>query len=211
MDVRVYKNVFKRRRVVLPTWKRLRSLQSGRYSQREVSFLHRSLSKLRERQLQNRRLNSSALHYKPTSSTVEDSPQLSRDSELCGKNQFCIRYQKAGTGHTLSVSPVMIRGEPILSISALKVPLCRQRFLRLCPMYLSHTGQTKRKVEKETQVISVPGNKSLIVSVVICCMVIGMTFGIILSQKRREISLYEKRLERTVATLAERNLREKNR
>lgn len=58
------------------------------------------------------------------------------------------------------------------------------------------------------QVISGPGNKNFIAAVIICCMTIGMILGAMLSQKRTEVRFYEKKLERTVSALGERNARE---
>ncbi len=208
MDVRVYKNVLRKKQRDSLTWKQSPLLQSVLCLQREAFFRQRRLSRLQGKRQQRRRLNNMALRYKPTSSTAADSQQQSRDYGLYGKNQFSIRYQKTGMDHTLTVSPAMIRGEPILSISALKVPLCRQRFLRVCPMYLSHTAQIKKKVEKETQVISIPGNKSFTALAVICCMTVGLMLGAMLSQRRNSIKFYEKKLERTVSAIEERNIQE---
>lgn len=75
-------------------------------------------------------------------------------------------------------------------------------------MYLSHTAQIKKKVEKETQVISIPGNKSFTVLAVICCMTVGLMLGAMLSQRRNSIKFYEKKLERTVSAIEERNIQE---
>lgn len=75
-------------------------------------------------------------------------------------------------------------------------------------MYLSHTVQTKKKVEKEMQVISIPGNKNFTVLAVICCMSVGMMLCAMLSQRRSTIKLYEKKLERTVSSIEERNVEE---
>lgn len=208
MDVRVYKNVLQKKQRDLLTWRQSPLLQSVQCLQREAFFRQRKLSRLQGKRQQRRRLNSTALRYKPTSSTAEDSQQPNKDCGPYGKNQFSIRYQKAGMDHTLTVNPAMIRGEPILSISALKVPLCRQRFLRACPMYLSHTVQTRKKVEKEKQVISVPGNKSFAVVAVICCMAFGMVLSAMLSQRKNKIQFYEKKLERTVSAIEERNMKE---
>ncbi len=208
MDLRVYKNVFKRQRMVLPTWKRSQLLQSELYLQREVFCRHLKLLHLRGRRLRRRKLNNSALRYKPISSTADVFQQQNRDSALYGKNQFSIRYHKTGTDHTLTVSPAVIRGEPILSISALKVPLCRQRYLRGCPMYLPHTVQTKKKAEKETRVTSIPGSKNLAVALIICCMSISMLLSAMLSKRRSTINYYEKKLERTVSVINEKNLQE---
>ena len=68
--------------------------------------------------------------------------------------------------------------------------------------------QTKRKVEKETQVISIPGNKNFTVLVVICCMSVGMMLCAMLAQRRSTIKLYEKKLERTISSIEERNVEE---
>ena len=68
--------------------------------------------------------------------------------------------------------------------------------------------QTKRKVEKEMQVISIRGNKNFTVLVVICCMSVGMMLCAMLSQRRSTIKLYEKKLERTVSSIEERNVEE---
>ena len=208
MDVRVYRNALQKKQRDLLTWRQSPLLQSVLCLQREAFFRQRKLSRLQGKRQQRRKSNNTALRYKPTSSTVEDSQQPNRACEPYGKSQFSIRYQKVGTDHTLTVNPAMIRGEPILSISALKVPLCRQRFLRACPMYLSHTVQTKKKVEKEMQVLSIRGNKNFTVLAVICCMSVGMMLCAMLSQRRSTIKLYEKKLERTVSSIEERNVEE---
>lgn len=75
-------------------------------------------------------------------------------------------------------------------------------------MYLSHTAQIKKKVEKEMQVISIPGNKSFTALAVICCMTVGLMLGAMLSQRRNSIKFYEKKLERTVSAIEERNIQE---
>lgn len=75
-------------------------------------------------------------------------------------------------------------------------------------MYLSHTVQIRKKVEKEKQVISVPGNKSFAVVAVICCMAFGMVLSAMLSQRKNKIQFYEKKLERTVSAIEERNMKE---
>ena len=68
--------------------------------------------------------------------------------------------------------------------------------------------QTKQKVEKETQVTSIPGSKNFTVAAIICCMTAGMLVGAMLSQRRNTITLYERKLERSLSELAERNLQE---
>ncbi len=145
----------------IPTSKLWLSLRLGQFLRREAYSRRQKLFPPREKLQQKHRLSSSAARYKPTSLTAEGFQQRNRDLALYGKNQFCIRFQKTGTDHTLTVSPVMIRGEPIISISALKVPLCRQRFLRVCPLYLSHTGRTvgKEETKEEKSMTSFPGNK----------------------------------------------------
>ena len=192
----------------LPMSKLWLLLQSERCLQREVSSQRRSLLHRREKRQQKIKLNSSAVPSRFTSLTADVSRQQSRDSQLYGKNQFSIRYQKTGTDHTLTVSPAMIRGEPILSISALKVPLCRQRYLRACPLYLSHTAQTEKKAEKETQVTSVHGNK-IVPAVVIACFTAGlMLSGGMLAQRRLKLQLEEKKLAVAVEELEVQNKKE---
>ncbi len=75
-------------------------------------------------------------------------------------------------------------------------------------MYLSHTVQTKKKAEKETRVTSIPGSKNLAVALIICCMSISMLLSAMLSKRRSTINYYEKKLERTVSVINERNLLE---
>ena len=69
-------------------------------------------------------------------------------------------------------------------------------------------GQTVKKVEKETHVTSTHGNNNFTAVLVIGCMTAFMLLGAILSQRRSAVNLYEKRLERTVSVVAERNLHE---
>ena len=68
--------------------------------------------------------------------------------------------------------------------------------------------QIKKKAEKEMPVISIPGNKSFSVAAIICCMTIGMMLGAMISQRQRTINLYEKKLEKTVSVINERNVHE---
>ena len=135
------KNLKKEKPVLLMS-KQLQSSQLVLSSQREAFFLQQSLFPQQKKRLQKIRLNNTAVHSRSTSLTAEDFQRQSRGFLPYGKNQFSIRYRKTGTDHTLTVNQAMIRGEPILSISALKVPLCRQRFMRICPLFLSHTEQT---------------------------------------------------------------------
>ena len=77
-------------------------------------------------------------------------------------------------------------------------------------MYLSHTVRTKKKVEKEMPVISIPGSKTFTAAVIVCCMALGMMLGAMVSQRQRTVSLYEKKLEKTVSEINERNAVEIN-
>ena len=54
-------------------------------------------------------------------------------------------------------------------------------------------------------VISIPGSKTFTAAVIVCCMAIGMMLGAMLSQRQRTVSLYEKKLEKTVSAINERN------
>ena len=58
------------------------------------------------------------------------------------------------------------------------------------------------------QVISVPGNKTLIVTALVSCMAIALMLGAMLSQRQREVKLYEKKLEKRISAIDERNRRE---
>ena len=75
-------------------------------------------------------------------------------------------------------------------------------------MYLSHMEQIKKKAEKETQVTFIPGNKNFMLAAIICCMTIGMLLGAMLAQRRNTIKVYEKKLEKSISALAERNAKE---
>ena len=198
-------NGVKRNRKVLLMLKRLPLLQFVQFLQQEAFFQPLKLLRQQGKLQQNRRLNNTARLCKSTSSIVGDSQQQNKDYALYGKNQFSIRYRQTGTDHTLSVSPALIRGEPILRISALKVPLCHQRFLRVCPMYLSHTVQTEKKVEKETQVTSVPGNKTAVAAAVACCASVAIALGAVTAEKRTRLKLCEKSYEIAVSELEENN------
>ena len=56
--------------------------------------------------------------------------------------------------------------------------------------------------------ISIPGNKSFTIVAVICCMTLGLMLGAMLSQRRSAIKFYERKLERTVSAIEERNMQE---
>ena len=197
---------FKRKQKVLPMSKQWPSLQLARCLPRVAYSRRQRLFPQREKQQRELKSSSTAAPCKPISWTAADSRLQSRDSQLYGKNQFYIRYQKTGTDHTLKVSPVMIHGEPIISISALKVPLCRHRYLRNCPLYLSHTAQTEKKAEKETQVTSVHGNK-IVPAVVIACFTAGlMLSGGMLAQRRLKLQLEEKTARTTEKHISSTNL-----
>ena len=199
------KSKIKGKQKVLPTSKLWLSLQSERCLQREAYSRHRRSFPPREKLLQKHKSNSLAVHSKPTFLIAEDSRPQNKDLRLYGKNQFCIRYQKTGTDHTLTVSPAMIRGEPILSISALKVPLCRQRFLRACPLYLSHTAPIERKMEveeeKEVPMISAHGSKLLIGVLCLCLIAVTALFGEMLVERKAKIRLLEKKYSEALTTL----------
>ncbi len=203
-------NVLPENRRALPILKQSLSSQSGPFLRPAVCSRRLGLS-LRQEELPQKR-KSSNLHVpsRPTFLTAGASRRQSRGSQLYGKNQFSIRYRKTGTGHTLTVSPAMIRGEPILSISVLKVPLCRQRFLRACPLYLSPTGPTVKKVEKEARMTSAPGNKTFIAVVAFCFIFISLLLCSLVSLRHSKIKLYEKKYNAAVISLEERNIREIN-
>ena len=162
--------------------------------------------------MQKRRLNNSVVRSRPTSLTAEDFQQRNRDSQLYGKNQFYIRFQQTGMDHTLTVSPAMIRGEPIISISALKVPLCRQRFLRICPLYLSHTDRTVKKAEtkKEKSMTSFHGNKIAAGGICLCVIMLLFLFGELLSERKLRVRLFEKQYSEALTALEENNYEAKN-
>ena len=207
----------KNKQKVSPTSKLWLSLQSEQSLLREVYSRRPRLFPPHEKLQHELKLNSSAAHFKPTSLIAADFQQRNRDLQLYGKNQFSIRYQKTGTDHTLTVNPAMIRGEPIISISALKVPLCRQRFLRTCPLYFSHTGRTEKKTgnqkiaevsqkEKENQMTFVHGNKSSAFAAGLCVSTAALLCACMLSEKRAKIKLYEKKYTSVVSSVQERNL-----
>ena len=199
------KSKIKRNVKGLPTSKLWLSLQSERCLQRGVYSRHQRLFPPRERLQQKHRLSSLAAPSRPISLIAEDFRQQSRGSQPYGKNQFCIRFRKTGTDHTLTVSPAMIRGEPILSISALKVPLCRQRFLRTCPLYLSPTGRMEKKEVKENQMISAHGIKILIGTLGICLIIVTYLFGQMMLERRAKIKLYEKNYSEALSSLETKN------
>lgn len=73
-----------------------------------------------------------------------------------------------------------IRGVEITSISAVKAPLCRYRFLMESPLYFSRTEQTDKKEEKKIMKTSFRGSKILFASafvglLVSLCSVISTT------------------------------------
>ena len=70
--------------------------------------------------------------------------------------------------------------------------------------------RTKKKAEKEMHVISVPGSKTMTATAVVCCMAIGMVLGAMLSHRQGTVILYEKKLEKTVSAINERNENERN-
>ena len=56
--------------------------------------------------------------------------------------------------------------------------------------------------------ISIPGNKTFTATAIICCMSVGLMLGAILSQRQSSIKLYEKKLEKTISSINERNMKE---
>ena len=208
------KSKIKRNVKGLPTSKLWLSLQSGPFLRREAYSRRQKLFPPREKLQQKHRLSSSAARYKPTSLTAEGFQQRNRDLALYGKNQFCIRYQKTGMAHTLNVNHAMIRGEPIISISALKVPLCRQRFLRNCPLYLSHSDRMEKKipvpdkVQQEAQMISAHGSKSILLLCLMGLMTITFVICGMTAEKRAKIKFYEKKYSKTLSYIQEKNQKE---
>ena len=65
--------------------------------------------------------------------------------------------------------------------------------------------QTEKKAEKETQVISVPGNKTAVVAVVACCASVAMELGAVTAEKRARLKLYEKGYEFAASELEDNN------
>lgn len=181
------------------------SSQSGQFFLQDAYIQEKNSSQLREKRQQKARLGSSAQHCRRISSIVADSRQRNKDLKLCGKNRFSILYRKIGTDHTLTVNPVLIRGEPILSISALKVPLCRQRFLRICPLYLSHTERIKKKAVKEMTVTLFPGSKIAVVSIVLVFTAFTLVTNCVRAQKKLEIQNNRHQLEIVKKHLDEQN------
>ena len=185
------------------------SLQLEHCLRQEVYSQRQKLCPPREKLLQKRRLNNSVVRSRPTSLTAEDFQQRNRDSQLYGKNQFYIRFQKTGMDHTLTVSPAMIRGEPIISISALKVPLCRQRFLRNCPLSFSHAGRMEEKKipdgKKEVQMTSAHGNRIVIGTVCVCLITLVLMLGELLMERKLRMKLFEKKYSEAVSSLEMKN------
>ena len=199
----------KSRQKALPMSKLWPSLQSARYLRQEASSRRTKLFPPREKLQREVRLRNTAAPCKPTSLTAEDFQQANRDLQPYGKNQFSIRYQKTGTDHTLKVNPVMIHGEPVLSISALKVPLCRQRFLRVCPLYLSHSDRTGKKIQtgekKEVQMISAHGNNSLVLKAGACVTTAALLLGGIAMEKKAKVRFYEKKYSQAFSSVQIKN------
>ncbi len=185
--------------------KPLLSLPSGLFYRRGVSFRPRNSYRWRRKRQRGRKLTSSVQPYRPTSLTVEDSRLQSRGSLRSGKGQFSILFRKIGRDHTLTVNPVQILGEPILSISALKAPLCRQRYLRICPLYLCHMEQIKRRAVRGKPVILFPGNKKLWAFSSVFLIFIVSLFGSLLSAKSMHIKVKEKELQLVRQSLEENN------
>ena len=206
------KSASKRMQKALPMSKLWPSLQSERYLQQAAYSRRQRLFPPREKLQQKLKLNNTAVRSRPISLTAEDFRQRNRDSQLYGKNQFCIRYRKTGTDHTLTVSPAMIRGEPIISISALKVPLCRQRFLRNCPMYFSRVDQTEKKTDlpvagkKEAQMTSARGNKFACGAIFICFLSLVLLFTHFMAERKSRMKLYEKEYSQALISLETHNL-----
>ena len=197
------RDAWKVKQKALPMSKLWPSLQSVRYLRQEASSRRTRLFPPREKLQREVRLRNTAAPCKPTSLTAEDFQQANRDLQPYGKNQFCIRYQKTGMAHTLNVNHAMIRGEPIISISALKVPLCRQRFLRNCPLYLSHTGRMEKKepVKKEVQMTSAHGSKVLVGAVCLGLVSLMILSAQIISSRKSKMQLCEKKYQKTVYSL----------
>ncbi len=198
----------------LPMSKLWPSLQSARYLQQGAYSRHQRLFPSRKKLQREIKLNNSAAHFKPISLIAEDTRPQNRGSQPYGKNQFCIRYQKTGMAHTLNVNHAMIRGEPIISISALKVPLCRQRFLRNCPLYLSHSDRMEKKipvpdkVQQEAQMISAHGSKSILLLCLMGLMTITFVICGMTAEKRAKIKFYEKKYSKTLSYIQEKNQKE---
>ena len=127
--------------------------------------------------------------------TAAASQQQNRDCSPCGKSQSCIQCQKNGMDHTQKVNLPMIHGVQILSISALKVHPCRQRFLRTCPLYLCHMEQIKHREVKERKVIYAHGNKVGIFILAGICFVSLFFLSFKIYEKKTELRLNTKRWE----------------
>ena len=175
-------------------WKPLRFWQSQQSLRQDAQYRLPGLLQVQKRHRQEIRLNNTRLHYRPISLTAADSQQQSKDLPPYEKNQFYIRYRKTGTDHTLSVDQPKILGEPILSISALKAPLCRQRFLRICPMYSFATAQIKKKEEAQMEEISSRGNKVPFSMTALLVLAILSAAGSYRLKKTAQINRWEKEL-----------------
>ena len=72
-------------------------------------------------------------------------------------------------------------------------------------MYLSHTGPTAKKAEKETKVTSVHGSKTAVLAAVACCTSVAVALGAKSAEKKARLKLYEKGLETAQTELEENN------
>lgn len=72
-------------------------------------------------------------------------------------------------------------------------------------MYSYHTAPTARKVEKETQVTSAHGNKAFIAGLIGALVACSTLLGIVISEKKSRIRLYEKSYSAAVSELEKLN------
>lgn len=157
------------------------------------------------------RLISSRRGCRNTFWTVEGSRQQNRELKPCGKSQFCIRSLKIGTDHILIKNRGKIHGEEISSIKAVKVPLCSERYLRICPLYFSPMGRTEKKEVKKKMKTSFHGNKISLISFLV---LIAVSLGTVVSSFRRklikELDFTQKKLEIVKAEIDKQNENEIN-
>lgn len=77
-------------------------------------------------------------------------------------------------------------------------------------MYSYHTGPTARKAEKEMPVMSARGNKSVVAGLLGALIACSILLGIVISEKKIKIRLYERAYSAAVGELEKKNSVEMN-
>lgn len=198
------KKVTTRRALLL--WKPLLSYPLGQSLRLGVPLQFQDTSQLQKKPQQGIRLPNIRQLFKPIFWIVAVFRPRNRALWLYGKNRFSIRFQKTGKDLIWTVYQEKTPGEMILNTSVQRARLCRQRFLKICPISSDHLGRTKKKEAMVMAPISSPGSKVTFAGgSILLFVVMGLLLSSFCLKTKAELRLWSKNYEVILLDLDEKN------